>query len=145
MQDDLEPHLYHFEFDPNIHAELIAKFQESPTLSLVKGVGPQLKGVYGLYWHEELVYVGKAISMFLRGRLNEHRRKIEGRKNIEITDVQCRFLVISSDWLIWAAEDTLIKLLTPPWNTSGFGRHVQGVNRKDGANWWDTEFPHRGT
>jgi hypothetical protein len=140
-EDPFAAHTYHFDFDPEVHAELINRLLQSPELALMKDVGPNLKGVYALFRHHKMVYAGKALSTTLKRRLAEHRIKISKRLNIKPEEMTCRFLIIDVDWLVWAAEDTLIKSLGPPWNASGFGRHPQGGNRQDGANRWDTEFP----
>lgn len=145
MSDEIQfdPHGFAFDFDDETHKALVERLLSSPAKPLTLSIGPDRKGVYALFWKGKLVYVGKAISMLLRGRLNEHRNKIAKRDNISLNDMTCRYLIIEVDWLIWAAEATLISKLTPDWNASGFGRHVQGGNRNDGPNRWDTEFPIR--
>ncbi len=56
---------------------------------------------------------------------------------LEVTDFTCRFLVVEETW-IGLCESLLIQTSTPLWNTmlDGFGRHVQGVNRRDGISAW---------
>jgi Eco29kI restriction endonuclease len=62
----------------------------------------------------------------LRDRLGEHRRKISGRQNISISDMQCRYLTFASEWWVFAAEFALITHYAPEWNASGFGSKTPG-------------------
>ncbi|HLE05694.1 MAG TPA: Eco29kI family restriction endonuclease, partial [Anaerolineales bacterium] len=90
------------------------------------------------------VYAGKALQTKLGRRLSEHYRKIAGRRNIEVGDITCRFLVIEGDWFVRAAEDALIQNYNPLWQTSGFGSHVPGVGRPGTrVSRWDRDFPPR--
>ena len=98
------------------------------------------------------IYVGKAIpegsrkgvnpkasseSKKLRNRLSEHARSIGHTKALKVADFTCKFLVVEETW-IGLCESLLIQTSTPLWNTmlDGFGRHVQGGNRKDGVSAW---------
>ena len=56
----------------------------------------------------KLVYAGKALHTTLKGRLNDHVRKIASRQNINVSDLKCRFLIIDSDWYVRAGEHALI-------------------------------------
>ena len=91
---------------------------------------PDERGVYGLYWREELVYVGKAVGTTrLRRRLREHAKKIGGRQGISLADMKYRVLALRDDWMVVAAESALIEKYKPEWNGSGFGSHVPGRGR----------------
>lgn len=138
-----DQHQFIFEFDKAYSAQLIDKFEVSPEHALTQDVAPQTKGVYALYWNAALVYAGKAMqNTTLRRRLAEHWRKIEGRANIDIAQVSCRFLIIESDWFVRAAEDALIEHYGPTWNNTGFGRHVPGRGRPGiRPSVWETMFP----
>jgi Eco29kI restriction endonuclease len=98
------------------------------------------------------IYVGKALpegsrkgvnpkashdSKKLRARLREHKLSIEHTAALNVKDFVCRFLVVEETW-IGLCESLLIQTSTPLWNTmlDGFGRHVQGGNRKDGVSAW---------
>ena len=116
-----DPHEFVFEIDLAIRTQVIQKLEASPQLPLANDAAPAVKGVYALYWKSKLVYAGKALQTTLRTRLNQHYRKIDGRKNIGAAEMTCRFLTIASDWFVRAAEDALIASYTPAWNTSGFG------------------------
>ncbi len=136
------PHEFFFEIDIAIRTQVIQKLEASPLLQLVRDCAMPLKGVYALYWKGSLVYAGKSLQVTLKRRLNEHYAKIAGRRNIDLTDMTCRFLTIQSDWFVRAAEDALISNYTPIWNLSGFGSHVPGRGRPGvRVSRWDTDFP----
>lgn len=105
-----------------------------------------MKGVYALYHKGNLVYAGKALNITLARRLNEHYRKIAGRRNIDVSEVSCRFLTIDGDWFVRAAEDALIQNYSPLWQGSGFGGHVPGRGRPGTRrSEWDTMYPPKRT
>jgi hypothetical protein len=149
MSDD--PHFFNFDLDRAIRAQLIDKLESSPMLPLQKGIGPQLSGIYALFWKDRLVYVGKATREFtkskrdLRTRLNEHVGKVGGRQNIELADMTCRYLHFESEWWVFAAEFALIAHYAPEWNASGFGSKTPGAGRPGThrVSSWDSQFPKR--
>lgn len=137
-----DKHEFHFEFDKAYTAQLVQKFEESPAHDLTLDVASPDKGVYALYWKGDLIYAGKALDTTLRRRLNEHFKKIASRKNIDVKEIQCRFLIIESDWFVRAGEHALITSYKPKWNASGFGSHVPGRGRPGvKTSKWDIEFP----
>jgi hypothetical protein len=95
-------HDFVFEFDKAYTGQLIEKFEASPQHSLSKDLAPSKKGVYALYHKGKLVYAGKALHTTLKGRLNDHAKKIASRQNISLSDMKCRFLIIESDWHVRA-------------------------------------------
>jgi hypothetical protein len=134
-------HEFTFEFDRAYTHQLIEKFEASPAHPLTIDIAPPRKGVYGLYYKGQLVYAGKALDTTLRRRLNEHHRKIDSRKNIQVKGVTCRFLLIDSDWYVRAGEHALITTYKPAWNLSGFGSHVPGRGRPGiRVSKWDSQF-----
>jgi hypothetical protein len=134
-------HEFFFEFDKAFTRQLIEKFEASPSHPLSEDVAPPNKGVYALYRHRKIVYAGKALETTLRRRLAEHARKIASRKNIDLRQITCRFLVIDSDWFVRAGEHALIESYDPAWNLSGFGSHVPGRGRPGiKRSKWDSEF-----
>lgn len=144
-----DPHHFEFDLDEGIRAQVIDKLEASPLLPLVTGVGPRESGVYALFYLGDLVYVGKASKettksqRTLRGRLAEHRIKIAGRQNVELCDMQCRYLTFSSEWWVFAAEYSLIVHYAPNWNSSGFGSKTPGVGRPGTSlvSRWNELFP----
>jgi len=137
-----DKHTFFFEFDKAFTAQLIEKFEASPAHPLTEEVAPPQKEVYALYRHKKIVYAGKALETTLKRRLAEHSRKVSGRKNINLREVSCRFLVIDSDWFVRAGEHALIQSYAPEWNQSGFGSHVPGRGRPGiKQSKWDTDFP----
>ncbi len=98
-----DPHYFEFDLDRGIRAQVVEKLEASPLLPLEKGVGPAASGIYALYYQDKLVYLGKASRTMtksrrtLRGRLNEHADKIDGRQNISLGEVKCRYLTFASD------------------------------------------------
>lgn len=79
----------------------------------------------------------------MRSRLNEHVSKIEGRQNITLFDMQCRYLTFNSEWWVFAAEFALMTHYQPEWNTSGFGSKTPGKGRPgtDRVSRWNELFP----
>lgn len=144
-----DPHHFDFDLDLGIRAQVVEKLEASPLLPLAKGVGPLASGIYALYFKGKLVYIGKVSKDMtkskrtLRARLGEHFRKIDGRKNISVADMQCRYLTFASEWWVFAAEFALIMNYSPEWNGSGYGSKVPGVGRPGTARVsnWNQLFP----
>lgn len=147
MADD--PHHFEFDLDRAIREQVVEKLETSPLLPLDKGVGPPESGVYGLYHKGKLVYIGKASKettksgRTLRARLNEHVGKINGRQNISISNMRCRYLTFDSEWWVFAAEFALITHYKPEWNASGFGSKTPGIGRPgtDRVSPWNALYP----
>lgn len=143
------PHHFDFDLDKGIRTQVVEKLEASPLLPLQKGCGPNASGIYALYYKKKLVYVGKASkgttksARTLRARLNEHVGKIGGRKNISLTEMQCRYLTFVSEWWVFAAEFALMTHYGPEWNTSGFGSKTPGAGRPgtDRVSVWNEKFP----
>jgi Eco29kI restriction endonuclease len=148
---DSDPHHFEFDLDEGIKVQVIERLESSPRLPLERGVGPRESGVYALYFKGDLVYVGKASKETtrsgrnLRARLSEHRIKMSERQNIELTDIECRYLTFSSEWWVFAAEYALIVHYSPTWNSSGFGSKTPGKGRPGTArvSMWNELFPVR--
>lgn len=142
-----DPHRFEFDLDRGIREQVVEKLEASPLLALEEGAGPAESGIYALYHHGALVYVGKASGLYesrptLRGRLAVHRRKIEGRQNITLREMQCRYLTFASEWWVWAAELAVIGHYSPEWNTSGFGSNAPGRGRPGTrVSPWNRQFP----
>jgi len=137
-----DKHNFVFEFDKSYTDQLIKKLEASPEHPLDTDVASSKRGVYALYRKGKIVYAGKALQTTLRRRLNEHKIKIGGRKNISPREMSCRFLIIEGDWFIRAGEHALIVSYKPEWNTTGFGSHVPGRGRPGiKKSKWDTQFP----
>ena len=125
-----DKHNFEFEFDKAFIDQLISKLENSPIHALETNIAPPKKGVYALYWNGKLVYTGIALHTKLQRRLNEHAKKISGRKDISLGQMKCRFLTIESNWYVRAGEHALIETYKPKWNASGFGSHVPGRGRR---------------
>lgn len=137
--------------DEGIRRQAVEKLESSPLLPLQKNIGPPSSGIYALYYKGKLAYIGKASRELtkskrtLRTRLNEHLSKISGRQNIDIHEMQCRFLTFVSEWWVIAAEFALITHYCPAWNLSGFGSKVEGKGRPGTArvSRWNQLFPKK--
>ncbi len=144
-----DPHRFSFDLDRAIGAQVIERLEGSPLLSLAKGVGPKESGIYALYHNGKMVYIGKASKETtkskrdLRSRLNEHVGKINGRQNISMAEMECRYLTFDSDWWVIAAELAIIRHYEPAWNESGFGSKTPGKGRPGThrVSAWDQQFP----
>jgi hypothetical protein len=138
-----EKHRFEFEIDLAIRSQVIEKLEASPEHPLKEGVAPALTGIYALYRGGKFVYGGKALEeTTLKGRLSQHCRKIDGRQNINVSEVSCRWLEIASPWFVRAAEDAIITHYKGDWQQSGFGSHDPGKGRPGiKKSKWDTDYP----
>jgi hypothetical protein len=144
-------HEFDFDLDRGIREQVVEKLESSPLLPLSKQVGPAESGIYALYYKNKLVYIGKASKgttkskRTLHTRLCEHVGKIQGRKNISLDDMKCRYLTFKSEWWVFAAELAMITRYEPEWNTSGFGSKIPGVGRPgtERVSRWDDQFPKK--
>lgn len=130
-------------------------------------------GVYAIYYRgdyepyrplsgtETPIYVGQAAPSQpnahaardqgprLAARLNEHRKNIaKASTTLNLADFDARFLVVQSGWET-AAEDYLINLFQPIWNSEtnilyGLGKHGDdAATRANKRSPWDTLHPGR--
>ena len=130
-------------------------------------------GVYAIYYRgsfpayaqlsgsETPIYVGQAAPALsnartpmeqgdrLARRLEEHRKNIEkAKETLAVSDFECRALVVQSGWET-AAEDYLIHLFQPIWNSEtnilyGLGKHGDAADtRGNKRSPWDTLHPGR--
>ncbi|MEX3644002.1 Eco29kI family restriction endonuclease [Mycolicibacterium porcinum] len=128
-------------------------------------------GVYALYYTGNFaqygavsktqtpLYVGKAQpsegavltveqGTALTSRLLEHRRSITYANNLDVSDFECRYLVIAAGWET-PAELELIRYFCPLWNEGigpvhGLGKHGDSpTTRANGRSPWDTLHPGR--
>jgi hypothetical protein len=130
-------------------------------------------GVYAIYYTgsfpayqpisgtETPIYVGQASPSIsnarspleqgakLSGRLNDHRKNInKATSTLDIVDFEFRSLVVQSGWET-AAEDYLIHLFRPIWNSEtsilyGLGKHGDSATtRANKRSPWDTLHPGR--
>lgn len=130
-------------------------------------------GVYAIYYRgdfepygplknsETPIYVGQAAPALanahtardqgprLAARLNEHRKNIaKAQSTLRLEDFEARFLVVQSGWET-AAEDFLIHLFRPVWNSEtnilyGLGKHGDdATTRANKRSPWDTLHPGR--
>lgn len=105
------------------------------------------------------IYVGKAVPKgsrkggdleaspgnVLYNRLKQHIKSIEEATNLEVSDFQCRYLIVDDIW-IPLGESLLIAKFDPLWNklVDGFGNHDPGRGRHAGLRpRWDVLHPGR--
>jgi hypothetical protein len=138
-------HDFHFDVDKAYEDQLVSVLEASPEHPLSAPEAPRQHGIYVLFRSGLPVYVGQARA--LRGRLNDHLKKIENRKGITTKEVTCRFLIIEQMWEVSRAEHALIRRYNPEWNgIPGFSMHVPGQGRPGMPgyiNEWDRRFPRR--
>ncbi len=164
-------------FDPS-NPKIIGRFvalglvaqQRQPLSAVERFYG---SGVYAIYYRgnfnlyaslsgtETPIYVGQASPAVanartpveqgdrLARRLEEHRRNIaKATSTLAIDDFECRMLVVQSGWET-AAEDYLIELFRPIWNSEtnilyGLGKHGDDADtRANKRSPWDTLHPGR--
>ncbi|HYE31669.1 MAG TPA: Eco29kI family restriction endonuclease [Methylomirabilota bacterium] len=102
------------------------------------------QGVYLIYVENCATYAGKAVH--LADRLEQHLRKLRGRKNIDLNAVAFKALLLDENWSTSANEDLLIEHYRSKdecsWNKKGFGPKDPGQGRDDTRpSWFDTTFP----
>ncbi len=111
---------------------------------------PVEQGVYHLFRNGTLVYIGKADN--LRSRLTEHRTKIMGRRNIEVSEMTFTCLTVHRNWTALAPESSLISHYKQQpgnlceWNGISFGPHDPGRDRETtnkAPEGFDSQFPIR--
>lgn len=164
-------------FDPS-NPKIIGRFtalalvaqDREPLAEIGKFYG---SGVYAIYYRgdfepygplknsETPIYVGQAAPALanahtardqgprLAARLNEHRKNIaKAETTLRVEDFEARFLVVQSGWET-AAEDFLIHLFRPVWNSEtnilyGLGKHSDdATTRANKRSPWDTLHPGR--
>lgn len=129
-------------------------------------------GVYAIYYRglfdcyapisgkDHPIYVGKADPDALHAltpqeqgarlfvRLKDHNRSLSSAENLNLSDFDCRYLVVRSAW-VETAEDLLIDRFKPVWNNElkvcfGFGKHGDSARtRSNERSPWDTLHPGR--
>jgi hypothetical protein len=106
------------------------------------------QGVYQLFRNDVLVYVGKAGD--LSRRLEDHHKKIKGRRNIQINEMGFKCLIVHRNWTALAPEESLIRYYKNrnsgdcEWNGNSFGPHDPGRNRETTnkpTQGFDAQFP----
>lgn len=166
-----------FVFDPSnpnvvgriVGITMIAQ-DRKPLVNLARFYG---SGVYAIYYNgnfpayagitkrEHPIYVGKADPANpaaktameqgdrLARRLNDHRKNIvKAEKTLRLEDFAYRAIVVQTGWQT-AAEDYLIHLFKPIWNSQvgisyGFGKHGDAPEtRANLRSPWDTLHPGR--
>ncbi len=89
-------------------------------------------GVYQLFVNDRLVYVGKA-ARNLRERLDQHRKKLSGRRSNLLETASFKCVYVSEDMDAIAPETMLITHFRQsgeaPWNFNGFGNKDPGKER----------------
>lgn len=160
--------------DPVSIGKLIAKtLLERTRISMVDIHRFYGSGVYAIYYIGDFdpysaisnsdmpVYVGKVDPKIpnastpqeqgdkLWHRLvKDHAKNIDKAKNLEISDFECRYLVVKSAWQN-TAETYLIDRFQPVWNSEvkicyGFGKHGDSSKTRDNTRSpWDTLHPGR--
>jgi hypothetical protein len=133
-----EPKPYgEFDFDlaGAVQEQLLKAFNVLPIGPLSEELTSELRvrhGVYQLFLHGVLVYIGKAKS--LKARLRRHRFRLGGRKNLNLADVGFKCLYVHKNWTPMTHEEALIRLYqregSQLWNGMGFGSNDPGRNRE---------------
>ena len=128
-----------FDFDLGraVLEQLIEKFEG---LSIGPMAAPSInsifpeQGVYQLFMRAKLVYAGKT-SKTLPSRLLRHHRLLSGRKNITLSDMGFKAVVIHRNWMPSVHERLVIDHYTGigfcEWNATGFGNNDPGRRRED--------------
>jgi len=168
---DVSLHTFHSPELDDIVAAAIEFFEITPLHPLPPAESFIGAGVYALYYRGHFpeysrlsdtnrpIYVGKAVppgwrtartaetqTPDLYRRLVEHTRSINQATNLDIQDVQCRFVILRQGSLIVPIEARCIQHWLPLWNTTidGFGNHAPGSGRYNQVqSEWDVLRPGR--
>ena len=156
----------------NLGASVAEALLEREKVSLVDVEQFIGAGIYAIYYsggyepytpiasNNTPIYVGKAVPPGARKgnfglnsdpgpalckRIKEHAESIRQTTNLDISDFQCRYLVVDDIW-IPLGEALLIAKFSPIWNKliDGFGNHDPGKGRyQQLRSRWDTLHPGR--
>ncbi len=100
-------------------------------------------GIYGLHHNGLVVYIGKADDS-AKGRLEKHRRQLQGRTGISPDEISFRCLHFARTWDAFKPESHMISLYSPGWNSRGFGPNDPGRRRDKtrlADNHWHVLYP----
>ena len=110
---------------------------------------PEAQGVYQLFHHDKLVYIGKTdADSGLKRRLERHALTILSRHNLDVANMSFKAVRV----LVFSAMDLETALINhykeqgypSPWNGSGFGSNDPGRNRDSTAlrqDGFDANYP----
>ena len=132
---------YTFDFLATVSAQLVTDLEALPVSLLDAGTLTALaqyqnannarQGVYLLHLDSVPVYLGKADNV--ADRLGQHLRKLSGRKNLTLTDVGYKALLLDRSMSTAANESVLIAIFRQShaamWNGKGFGPKDPGKER----------------
>ncbi|WP_213601375.1 Eco29kI family restriction endonuclease [Pseudoxanthomonas japonensis] len=132
---------YTFDFLATVSAQLVTDLEALPVSLLDAGTLTALaqyqnannarQGVYLLHLDSVPVYLGKADNV--ADRLGQHLRKLSGRKNLTLTDVGYKALLLDKSMSTAANESVLIAIFRQShaamWNGKGFGPKDPGKER----------------
>lgn len=127
--------------------ECLDGLEPNALLSDVVSQIPDAQGVYQLFYHGHLVYIGKTdAEAGLRKRLDRHAKKVQHRHNLQPSEVSFKAVRI----YVFTAVDLETQLLhhykssgvEDWWNDSGFGANDPG-RRRDKTVYKNTHFDRR--
>lgn len=172
----LEDHIFKSESFIELVNEAVKFMINTPVESLPPDDRFSGAGVYALYYTGDFplykkiyesdselpIYVGKAVlpgwrqgrgtakegDPALYRRLNEHARSIGAVNNLNTSDFNCKFVVLTGQEadLISTVEAAMTRRYNPLWNShiDGFGNHDPGKGRYEQAkSEWDVMHPGR--
>jgi len=122
-----------FDLAGALRERLVEMFHLMPTAALDRSVVssevPNEQGVYQLYHHQQLVYIGKTdAEAGLRARLGRHADKILHRVGLEPSAVSFKAIRLFV-FTVMDLETELLRNNKPAWNGRGFGSNDPGRER----------------
>lgn len=144
---------YTFDFLTTVSKQLVEKLDSLAVTPLAANLDAVadfqrtsgfVHGVYVLHEGALPVYLGKADDV--HDRLKQHLRKLSGRRNIVLSDIGYRALLLEKSMSTAANEDVLIRLYEAQhdamWNRRGFGPKDPGKERDTTApSMFDRDHP----
>jgi predicted GIY-YIG superfamily endonuclease len=146
--------LFDFDLPGAVTEQLEKKLRAMPSSPLTENALRELsafqqqhrfnQGVYQLLLGKEVVYIGKATDA--AQRLRQHWEKVRCRRNLKMSEVRFRCLLLHPNWSTSANEELLIAHYKQQgqckWNRAGFGPKDVGAGRDDTQpNWFDRTYP----
>jgi hypothetical protein len=123
--------LFEFDIATPLFQQLSSDFDLLAPVPLMEGNLHSVEekpGIYGLHHDGVVVYIGKADDS-AKGRLEKHRRQLQGRTGISSDEVSFRCLHFARTWDTFKPESYLISHYSPSWNKRGFGPNDPGRRR----------------
>ena len=104
-------HTFRFNEDKAYKDQLVSVLEASAEHPLSAPGAPRQPGIFVLFHSSVPVHVGKTKD--LQSRLKDHLIRTANRKEVDVSDVTCRFLTIERRWEVLRAKAVLTQHYLP--------------------------------